>query len=128
MNVVDSTFLIDLLNCDEGAIQFAQKETQLYTTQINIFEILRGLFRMQNPQKKILDAIDLLKQLYVIPLNDEGVIFAANISSELLKKGMPSGDMDCLIAGIAKSHGVTTIVTRNVKHFKTMKGILVQEY
>ncbi len=45
-----------------------------------------------------------------------------------MRQGAILEDCDCLTAGISLSKGVKTIVTRNEKHFKRMKGISVETY
>ena len=64
----------------------------------------------------------------MLPLDDLGIVRAAEISGTLMRKGETIDDCDCLIAGIALSKGVKTIITRNKKHFNKIKGIKVETY
>lgn len=42
-----------------------------------------------------------------------------------MREGKFTGIADIMIAGTMKSHGIDTIVTRNVKHFEKIGGIKV---
>ena len=44
MKVLDTTFIVDLLRNKEGVDKVLKKEDVLVPTQINMFEIVRGLF------------------------------------------------------------------------------------
>jgi len=127
MKVLDSSFLIDLIN--------GKKETKnisdlpnLFTTQINMFEIIRGFFLRKISSNKYLQIMEMFESIRVLPLNDQGILKSAEISAHLIKNGMVVEDTDCLIAGIALSHNIKTIVTKNNKHFLRMKGIEVETY
>lgn len=128
MKVLDTTFLIDLLNGVPETRAFFEMEADLLTTQINMYEILVGLFYKKVSPRKILEAKELFKDIRVIPLDDEGAINAAKIDAELTSKGQIIEDCDCLVAGIAFSRNINTIITRNVKDFGRIKGIKVETY
>lgn len=70
----------------------------------------------------------MFENIRVLSLDDNSIIKSAEISAELIKKGTIISDRDCLTAGIALSKGINTIVTRNIGHFKRIKGIKVETY
>ena len=70
----------------------------------------------------------MFENITVLHLDDNSIIKSAEICAELIKKGEIIEDCDCLTAGIALSSGIKTIVTRNEKHFKRIKGIYVETY
>jgi predicted nucleic acid-binding protein len=128
MKVLDSTFLIDLLHGDTATKKIAMSEEVLLTTQINMFEVLTGIFYHQNPKKEVLKALELFENMRMLELNDNEIINAAKINADLTKKGLKIDDNDCLIAGIILAHNIETLITRNTKHFKSIKGIKVETY
>lgn len=128
MKAVDSTFLIDIMNGREEVNKVLDENALLLTTQINIFEVIRGLFRRNVSPEKFLIATEMLEQIRVLSLDDNGIIKAAEISAKLIKKGCEISDADCLIAGICLSKGITTIITRNTKHFERIAGLNVESY
>ncbi len=129
MICLDTTFIIDLLNNDETAAKIAASidGSPLFTTQINVFEVLYGEF-MANDKKKLEIFNRFLARLTVLNLDNDGTIKSAQLAAALAKKGEAINKFDCLIAGIAISHGVTTILTRNAKDFSKIMGLTVQNY
>ena len=67
----------------------------------------------------------LFENIRVLQFDEQAVVKSAQISSDLINKGMKVPDSDCIIAGIALNKGISIIVTRNVKHFERMKAIIV---
>ncbi|MBI2107750.1 type II toxin-antitoxin system VapC family toxin [Candidatus Woesearchaeota archaeon] len=128
MKVVDSTFLIDLLRGRKEVLKVIDSKEPLLTTQINMYEVIRGLFLKDTPSSKLIQAIEMLENIKILPLDDNSIIKSAEISSDLIKKGSIISDCDCLTAGIALSKGVNRIITRNAKHFERIKGIKVENY
>ncbi|MBI2576742.1 type II toxin-antitoxin system VapC family toxin [Candidatus Woesearchaeota archaeon] len=128
MKVVDSTFLVDLLRGKEDVSEILDGRELIVTTQINIYEILKGFFLKRISRSKFAQVRALFEDIRVLPLDDYGIIRAAEISSSLQEYGNYVPDCDCLTAGIALSKGINTIVTRKGEHFKRMKGIRVEAY
>ena len=127
MELIDTTFLIDLLKGEKETKNIAQREN-LLTTDINMFEIIKGICFKRPSTPKFYEIIDILGDIRVLPLDQKGVILAADIHAELRKKGEEISDNDCLIAGIALSNGINTIITKNKDHFSRIKGIKVETY
>ena len=128
MKVLDSTFLIDWLDGVESTKNMVSENEILFTTQINMFELIRGFFIRKIPDEKWLKIMRTFFNLKVLQLNDDAVVLSANIFTELMKKGHIIPDNDILIAGISLSYGANKIVTSNIKHFENIKGLEVVEY
>jgi hypothetical protein len=77
---------------------------------------------------RIDDAKELFENIRVLSLDDNAVIKSADIYAEMVKKGNEISNTDCLIAGIALSNGVNSIVTKNISHFSRIKGLKVESY
>ncbi len=129
MICLDTTFIIDLLNEEEAAVRAAVsiESKQLFTTQINVFEVLYGEFLI-NDMERIETFNRFLGRLTVLNLDHDGTLQSARLATEMARKGKMMNKFDCLIAGIALAHGVTTIVTRNVKDFSKIAGLKVETY
>ena len=126
MQCIDTTYLIDFL---KGKISTSSLQ-QLCTTQINIYEVLFGIQKRHSPHKR--QELELAEQFFstlvVLPLTDLAVMKAAEIAGQLALKGKEIGHNDCFVAAIALTHGVTTIVTQDVEHFRRIPGIAVESY
>ncbi len=127
MKLLDTTFLIDLVNGVKETEPYLNEQL-LFTTQINMFEFIRGLYLRKISKRKYWEIIGLFDIIRVLPLDDSGIIRSAEISAALYSKGPPIDDGDCLTAGIALSKGITTIVTRNGNHFKKISQVSVEPY
>ncbi len=130
MKVLDSTFLIDLLRGKKEALRFLEEEQSrdLYTTQINMYEVIRGLFRAHYSQATFQKILAVFADISILPFDEKATIQSASISAAMLNKGTPLSDGDCITAGIALSRHINTIVTLNTKDFEKIPGIVVEEY
>lgn len=127
MKMLDSSFLIDFLRNIGQTPKIMEEGGPFCTTQISQYELLRGLFgkRLGEQQSQV---TDLFETLPVLVLTDAAIVEAAKISAALKLKGEKIGDCDCLIAGIAKSRGISTIITKNSRHFDRISEIAVESY
>ncbi len=128
MKVLDSTFLIDVLRGRPEAKEIIEKETSLLTTQINMYEVITEFFYQNLPRSKFAIILNLFEDIRVLPLDEDAVVKSADVCAALMKEGVMIDDCDCLTAGIALSHGVSTIITRNDQHFRRVKGLKVISY
>ena len=130
MICADSDFIIDLLRGEKEAIDKLRKYgSNLVTTEISVFEVFYGIF-----SKKIISkhedssASSFFNDIDVLSLGQGAGKLSAKIYSDLVKKGKIIEQNDCLISSIMIKNDCDTILTRNVKHFKRIKGIKVEEY
>ncbi len=128
MEVLDSTALIDLLRGENEVLKKIDLDRPYATTQINMYELIAGFYRRKVGSRKFAQAMALFKNIRILSLNDFGIIRAAEISASLWEKGLATSDSDCLIAGIMLSHNVSTIITKNTKHFSRITGLKVEGY
>ncbi len=128
MKLVDTTVLIDIFRGKKEVLKVIESPTPLLTTQINMYEVIRGLFLHGISSEKFLLASEFFENIRVLSLDDTSIIKSAEISSALIKKGITISDNDCLTAGIALSNGITHIVTNNKKHFERIPKVIVETY
>ena len=128
MKLLDSTFLIDLLRGKKETLNIANSKEPLVTTQINMYEIVKGLFLKNITSSKFAEVMEIFDNIRVLSFDDTAVIKSAEIYSDLAKKGLKIHNFDCMTAGIALSKGINKIVTKNVKHFKRIKGVEIEAY
>ena len=128
MDGVDSTFLIDVLKGNKDTIPIISRHDEIVTTQINLYEILKGIMLQKDAKLGIIQAKKIMNDMQVLPLDDAAIVQSADIYADLVKRGERISDNDCLIAGTLLSHGVKTIITRNGDHFKRIKGLKVISY
>ena len=133
MILLDTTFLIDLLKKRSNAVNKTkdiENRDTLATTYVNVYELLLGVYSLKNinHEEKLVEANILLEKLEILSLDKNSAILSAKIGGDLTLKGQIVGDMDNMIAGIALSNGISTIVSRDKGHFSRIKGIKVETY
>ncbi|MHA3964473.1 MAG: type II toxin-antitoxin system VapC family toxin [Candidatus Thorarchaeota archaeon SMTZ1-45] len=132
---MDTTFLVDLLRKNEVALNWLakSKEQALYTSEINVFELYTGLYRISKKSKRKLkkrteELEQVLARIEVISFEREAAIHSAKILAELMNQGEPVGSRDVMIAGVALTKGVRKLLTRNIKHFERIEGLSIESY
>lgn len=132
MIFLDTTVLIDILAGEEKAVKLISRlsgESELYTSTVNIYEIMKGIYSRKGNRKKYLNALETLTaNIYVLPLNYASSAESARIYGRLKEKGEFIDEPDYLIAGICLTNKVQKIVTRNAKHFRKVPGLEVIGY
>lgn len=119
--IVDTTFLIDLLNGRGEAIEFS-KNNYFATTAISVFEIIQGMKKSEEAKTK-----GLFEEIPVLDFDKECAILSANIFKELKLKGLEIDFQDCMIASICIKNK-SKLVTKNTKHFERIKNLEVLSY
>lgn len=130
MRLLDTTFIIDLLNgkIKDNKIRELESDS-LCVTHLNTYEVFLGIFHLgKNLKIRTDEAKALFSRLHLLEMNETSAITAARIRAHLLKIGKEIDDIDCLLAGIALENGITTIVTKNKDHFERIPGISVETY
>jgi tRNA(fMet)-specific endonuclease VapC len=133
MVVLDSTILIDLLKGEPKAMEkiaeLEKKKKPFHTTQINVFELVQGIYSYSNKIDQELVGVDaLLQKIIVLDVTFIAAHTAGRLSGELKKKGKTIHPGDAMIAGTALANNITTIITANVKDFKPIPNLKVEGY
>ncbi|MBI5051539.1 PIN domain-containing protein [Candidatus Micrarchaeota archaeon] len=131
--ILDSTILIDVLNGDEAATakirELEAKNDGLFTTQINVFEIIQGVYCYGKGVDEELAAFHLLlEKIKILDLNYLSAYYSGKLAGELKKRGITIPQGDLLIAGIGISNNLNRVVTKNEKDFSKIPGIKVETY
>jgi len=134
--LADTTFLIDLVNNDTGAVRVAREidlsNERLGLSIISAEEYLRGIYYLywndkRLLKKKIADAESDLRAFEIIPIIYNVIVKAAEIDARLMRKGEPISLSDILIASTAIAYNLT-LITRNIKHFERIKELKIRIY
>ena len=129
--ILDTTFLIDLMEKDEGAAVRKQKLDDnaeiCRTSAATIFELWAGIFmskKTENEKRKVLNA---LSEVDIISLSGRISEKAGELHGLLKKDGNDIGPIDSMIAATAILEN-EPILTRNIKHFARVKGLIMESY
>jgi len=131
MILLDTTFLIDFLRGKKNAVELIEKSegNTIYTTEINVFELITGVYISKQDTKKHIEQVKaLISRINVLSLDRKSSIKAGEIAGRLIKKGKRIEETDCLIAGIALANGIKKIITENKSHYKRIAELKVKTY
>ena len=94
---------------------------------ITLAELLYGV-QVSSKKKMNREGVDaLVRHVNILDWTNEAAEHYAEIRADLKKKGQIIGSNDLLIAAHARSLGAT-IVTNNVKDFRRVKGLQVENW
>ena len=127
--LLDSDILIFFLRGQEKVVHRMEQSSlhDLQTTTLSSAELwcgnhTRGVGEKQN------DALRrLLEKLDVLPFCEQSALLFAEHKAALYAQGNIIGDFDIAIAAIALTHRLT-LVTNNVKDFKRIRGLKVENW
>lgn len=125
MVVLDTDVVVGFLRGNKQAVtKIKACEEPLNITIITVFELLNGVYRSNNPQKKREEVLKIIQTCNVINLDFISVDLAALLEANQYNKGQLIGTFDTLIASMClrTKH---TLITRNNKHFKQIPGLKV---
>lgn len=105
-----------------NVVSFVSELEKAWLSMITLHEIEYGLHLLPEGNRRTrldLNITTLLSRYapFVLPVNNEEAVAAAELRAIARKSGMPRHLADCLIAGTAKVHSLT-VVTRNLKDFE----------
>ncbi|MBI3990405.1 MAG: type II toxin-antitoxin system VapC family toxin [candidate division NC10 bacterium] len=121
--VLDTDVVIDFLNGKEpsvGVVRTLIEVNKAFITAINAYELWAGAKAIT--LKRGLD--DLFEDIGCLPLTLDAAKRAGEVTVRLRQQGMEIGVGDSLIAGICLSLDLP-LITRNVEHFRRVKGLKV---
>jgi tRNA(fMet)-specific endonuclease VapC len=91
------------------------------------YEVWVGVLGSQNVQRRLSQLERFLSVVGVVPFDAAVARRAAQLRHLLERRGEGIGPMDTLIAATALAHNAT-LVTRNVKEFARVDGLLVSNW
>ncbi len=94
---------------------------------VTLMELYYGAYKSQKVASNLGKVKHLEAALEVIPLGVESAEVFAMLKADLEKTGTPLDDFDTILAACALAHGLT-LVTNNVKHFKRIKGLQIENW
>lgn len=131
MKFLDTSFLIDIIRRylpAKNVLDQLDQDGPHTTNTIVVHEFLVGAFGATNSTKELAVRKTLLRKLIILPFDLASAENSAQIEDKLRKQGQPIGGADMLIAGSMIAKNITTIVTRNAKHFQKIDEIIVESY
>jgi predicted nucleic acid-binding protein len=129
MPVADTSFLVDLMRRDRGALAcysaYEEQGIALSTTAITALELHKGAFVSGN-RDNLAKVKTILELFAVLPVDETVYEIFGNIAAGLCMNGNSIGDFDEVIAAIALCND-GMIITRD-RHFGNIRDLSVIGY
>ena len=128
MYLLDTNICIALLNDNRNAIKkFNFYFSQCYLSVIIVSELYKGVYCSKQVENNLQTLAKFIELLPVEPFDLSAAIEFGKIQGELKQIGKPTGEIDVLIAGVARSRG-DIIVTNNIKDFQNISNIQLEDW
>ncbi|BAU12575.1 hypothetical protein LEP3755_31050 [Leptolyngbya sp. NIES-3755] len=128
MYLLDTNVCIALMKGDRrAALQFNRVFPQCYTTSIVVAELYKGVFGSQQIQRNLQALEELTTYLTVESFDLTAAEEFGRIQAELKQLGRPTGEIDALIAAVARSRSAI-LVTNNTRHFENIAHLQLEDW
>lgn len=107
--------------------RFNLEADSLCISAVVLTELLHGAAKSERPEHHRVEVERFAARLEVLPFDDSAADHAADIRATLERKGQPIGGYDILIAGHARSRGLT-VVTGNLSEFGRVDGLRCEDW
>jgi tRNA(fMet)-specific endonuclease VapC len=107
--------------------RFNENGEGLCISTVVLTELLHGAAKSARPLDNRRAVEDFAARLVVLPFDDGAADHAAEIRADLERKGTSIGAYDLLIAGHARSRGLT-VVTGNLGEFRRVEGLRCEDW
>ena len=127
--IVDTDILVDYLRGKEKSTKLLdnyKKKEAVETTDINVFELYHGAYKMNKSTKKVSNLKGFLNNIKVYSTSEDSMEMAGKLAAELETDGEKIGAKDVLISGIALVEN-KKVLTRNKKHFRKIDNLELAE-
>lgn len=96
-------------------------------SSITYGELMQGVEKSQSVERNRVAITLFLSSIEILPFDAEAAEEYGRVRADLERKGTPIGPMDMLIAGHAKSEGLT-LVTNNTREFFRVNDLEVEDW
>lgn len=127
--LLDTNICIHVLRHPDSGIadRFKTHGDALCISTVTLHELLHGAERSRRPDYHRELTEDLASRLTVLDFDAAAARHSGNIHATLAKSGQIIGAYDMLIAGHARSQGLT-VVTGNLREFQRVEGLLCENW
>ena len=128
MYLLDTNICIALMKGNRLAVsRFNQVFPRCQISTIVVAELYKGIYLSQQRDTNLAGLATLTQLLKIIPFTIEAAEEFGKIQSELRQLGKPTGEIDALIASVARSSSCI-LVTHNIKDFENIPNLQLDDW
>lgn len=127
--LLDTNFCIRVLRDKPASARrrFNEASGELAISTVVLTELLHGAAKSARPVENRRAVEDFAARLDVLPFDETAADHAADIRATLERRGQMIGGYDVLIAGQARSRGLT-VVTGHLGEFRRVEGLRCEDW
>ena len=127
--LLDTNVIIDLLRRRDrlDRQRFVDADDQVAVSSITVMELEYRTERSADPARSRTEVAALLSRVQVLSFGQAAGEHAGRIRAVLAAQGLPIGPFDSLLAGHARSAGLT-LVTHNTSEFARVPGLMTEDW
>lgn len=128
MYLLDTNICIAIIDRHPQALnKFTRQSYLCYIPTVVQAELYKGAYCSQKVEQN-LEILDLFTDLLdIVDFDREAALEFGKIQAELRRKGRPTGEIDALIAAVARSRK-DILVTHNTRHFINIEGLQLEDW
>ena len=127
--MLDSSFCIDVMRDKTETLRekFKINSSQIAISTIVLYELYFGAANNPEPDRALSNVEKFCTGVSVLDFDDNAAAHSGDIRADLRRKGQTIGGYDTLIAGHARSLGLT-VVTGNLREFTRVDGLRCEDW
>ena len=114
--LLDTNVIIDILNGNKNALEYAEGLSTLLVPAVAVFEVLVGCTGKRKNQKK--KALQIFDACEIVEFSQADAVYASEL---YIKKPIDKHILDYFIAGTANTNSLE-VATRNTQDFKAVQA------
>lgn len=128
MYLLDTNICIDLQKAQSKALRrFSLCQSQCYIPTLVLAELYKGIYCSRRIQSNLKVLARLTSVIDVLEFDNAAAEDFGKIQDALRRMDRPTGDIDALLAGMARSRN-DILVTHNTRHFKYIPELQLEDW
>ena len=128
MYLLDTNICIALNNQHPQALaKFYSKSSQCYISTIVLAELYKGVYCSQKFEQNLNKINQFTSTIIIVGFEQNASKEFGKIQAELRRIGRPTGEIDALIAAVARSRQ-DILVTNNTRHFENISNLQLENW
>jgi tRNA(fMet)-specific endonuclease VapC len=128
MYLLDNNICVALLKNNAQAVaNFNSKSIQCYLSTIVIAELYKGVYCSMKIEQNLNALNQFINLMPVVDFDLKASVELGKIQGKLRKIGKPTGEVDAIIATVARSRN-DILVTNNVRHFISITNLQLENW